>query len=166
MNRCNIITTHTFSLETCCSHHIPYLINYHTAWVPPKDSPTDKKIVRLYQTKKIGQFFHRFFFKLSMSFVGENWWKPTDLGATPTDIMHKLYLHEKNIKFMYFDAEKKVRSCWVLGHVEVENNTTYISYDYLKRTLYGINLFSTLFFILRGLDILKSIKTYLDVKKY
>ena len=32
---------------------------------------------------------------------------------------------------------------------------------------YGINLCSTLFFIiLRGLDILKSIKTYLDVKKY
>ena len=32
---------------------------------------------------------------------------------------------------------------------------------------YGINLCSTLFFIiLQGLDILKSIKTYLDVKKY
>ena len=50
--------------------------------------------------------------------------------------MHKFYLLEKNIKFMYFDAEQKVRYCWVLlGHVEVENNTTYISYDYFKRTL-------------------------------
>ena len=46
--------------------------------------------------------------------------------------MHKFYLHEKKIKFMYFDAEQKARSCWVLlGHVEVENNTTYISYDIL-----------------------------------
>ena len=50
--------------------------------------------------------------------------------------------------------------------VEVENNTTYISYHYLKRTLWYKFMFYFVFIILRGLDILKSIKTYLDVKKY
>ena len=63
--------------------------------------------------------------------------------------MHKLYLHEKKIKFMYFDAEKKVRSCWVLGHVEVENNTTYISYDYFKRTLWYKFIFCFVFYLTR-----------------
>ena len=51
--------------------------------------------------------------------------------------MDKFYLHEKNMKLIYFDAEQKVRSCWVLlGHVEVENNTTYISYGYFKGTFF------------------------------
>ena len=90
-------------------------------------------------------------FKLSVSFVGENRWKPTDLGVTLTDIIDKFYLHEKNIKFMYFDAEKKVRSCWVLGHVEVEDNTTYISYDYFKRTLWYKFMFYFVFYHLTRL---------------
>ena len=45
--------------------------------------------------------------------------------------------------------------------------TLHISIMTISNEHYGINLCSILFFIiLRGLDILKSIKTYLDVKKY
>ena len=56
------------------------------ACVPPNDFLTDKKIGRLFLKKKIGRFYHRFFFNLSVSFVGENRWKPTDLGVTPKDL--------------------------------------------------------------------------------
>ena len=45
--------------------------------------------------------------------------------------------------------------------------TLHISVMTISNEHYGISLCSTSFFIiLRGLDILKSIKTYLDVKKY
>ena len=45
--------------------------------------------------------------------------------------------------------------------------TLHISVMTISNEHYGINLCSTLFFIiLRGLDILKCIKTYLDVMKY
>ena len=56
------------------------------ACVPPNDLPTDKKFGQLFLTIKIGWFFHRFFFKLSVSFVCENRWKPTDLVVTPKDL--------------------------------------------------------------------------------
>ena len=38
------------------------------------------------QTKNSADFFTDFFFKLSVSFVSENRWKPTDLGVTPKDL--------------------------------------------------------------------------------
>ena len=62
-------------------------------------------------------------------------------------------------KYMYFDAEQKVRSCWVLlGHLEVENNTTYISYDYFKRTLWYKFMFYFVFYHLtRFRNLLKHI---------
>ena len=45
--------------------------------------------------------------------------------------------------------------------------TLHITVMTISNEHYGINLCSILFFIiLRGLDILQSIKTYLDVKKY
>ena len=73
--------------------------------------------------------------------------------------MHKFDLHEKNIKFMYFDAEQKVRYCWVLlGHVEVENNTTYISYDYFKQTLWYKFMFYFVFYHLTRFGYLKIYK--------
>ena len=74
------------------------------------------------------------------------------MGVTPTDIMHTFYLHEKNIKF------KKVRSCWVLGHVEVENNTTYISFEYFKRTLWYKFMFYFVFYHLTRFGYLKIYK--------
>ena len=73
--------------------------------------------------------------------------------------MHKFYLHEINIKFMYFDAEQKVRYCWVLlGHVEVEKNTTYISYDYFKRILWYKFMFYFVFYHLTRFGYLKIYK--------
>ena len=36
--------------------------------------------------KKSVDFFTDFFFKLSVSFVSENQWKPTNLGVTPKDL--------------------------------------------------------------------------------
>ena len=78
--------------------------------------------------------------------------------------MHKFYLHEKNIKFMYFDTEQKVRSCWVLlGHVEVEKNTTYISYDYFKRTLWYKLMFYFAFYHLTRFGYLKIYKNILRI---
>ena len=57
---------------------------------------------------------------------------------------------------MYFDAEQKVRYCWVLlGHVEVENNTTYINYDYFKRTLWYKFMFYFVFYHLTRFGYLK-----------
>ena len=56
------------------------------ACVPPNDFPTDHKIGRLFKTKKIGRFYHRFFFKISVSFVCVNRWEPTDFGVTPKDL--------------------------------------------------------------------------------
>ena len=39
--------------------------------------------------------------------------------------MDKFSIAEKSVKFMYFDAEKKMPSFWgLLVHVEVENNST------------------------------------------
>ena len=67
--------------------------------------------------------------------------------------MEKISIDETSLKFIYFDEEQKLQSCWVLlVHVEVENS--------LKRAIskehYGINLCSNLFFIiLRSLDIFK-----------
>ena len=57
------------------------------------------------------------------------------------------------------------------GGWRIEINCTcgppYILVMTISNDHYGIYLCSTLFFIiLRGLDILKSVKTYLDVKKY
>ena len=82
--------------------------------------------------------------------------------------MDKFYLHEKNIEFMYFDAEQKVRSCWVLlGQVEVENNITYISYDYFKRTLWYKFMFYFVFYLTRFgyLKIYKNIFRYEEILK-
>ena len=60
---------------------------------------------------------------------------------------------------MYFDAEQKVRYCWVLlGHVEVENNTTYINYDYFKRTLWYKFMFYFVFYHLTRFGYLKIYK--------
>ena len=48
--------------------------------------------------------------------------------------MYKKYsLDEISLKFIYFDTKQQLQYCCVLlGHGEVENNTTYISYDYFK----------------------------------
>ena len=66
---------------------------------------------------------------------------------------------KNKIQFMYFDAEQKVRYCWVLlGHVEVENNTTYISYDYFKQTLWYKFMFYFVFYHLTRFGYLKIYK--------
>ena len=56
------------------------------ACVPPNDFTTDKKIGRRFKTEKSADFFTNFFFKLSVFFVCENRWKPTDFGVTPKDL--------------------------------------------------------------------------------
>ena len=91
------------------------------ACVPPNDFLTDKKIGRLCLTKKIGRFYHRFFFKFSVSFVCENRWKHTDLGVTPKDLptdkntkiggclyicqYHYIYIGVQIIKYKIFQIE-------------------------------------------------------------
>ena len=53
---------------------------------------------------------------------------------------------------------------WVTLRLKI---TLHITVMTISNEHYGINLCSIFFFIiLRGLDILQSIKTYLDVKKY
>ena len=47
--------------------------------------------------------------------------------------MEKISIDETSLKFIYFDEEQKLQSCWVpLVHVEVENSLN----GYFKGTLW------------------------------
>ena len=45
-----------------------------------------RKVGRRETIKKSADIFTDFFFNLSVSFVGQNWWEPTDLGVTLNDV--------------------------------------------------------------------------------
>ena len=66
--------------------------------------------------------------------------------------MDKSPIDETSLKFINFDEEQKLQSCWVLlVHVEVENSLK----GYFKGTLWYKFMSNLFFIILRSLDILK-----------
>ena len=59
---------------------------------------------------------------------------------------------------MKYTKQQLQYCCVLLGHVEVENNTTYISYDYFKRILWYKFMFYFVFYHLTRFGFLKIYK--------
>ena len=77
---------HTYIIMYMYKQVCPKLVLKCKACVPPNNFTTDKKNRPMANNQKIGRYSYRFFFNLSVTFVGENQWKPSDLVVTPNDL--------------------------------------------------------------------------------
>ena len=66
--------------------------------------------------------------------------------------MEKISIDETSLKFIYFDEEQKLQSCWILlVHVEVENSLK----GYFKGTLWYKFMFQFVFYYFTKFGYLK-----------
>ena len=70
-------------------------------------------------TKIISRYSHQFFFKLSVSFVGEKRWESTNLGVTPNDVLTVL---KTKVKYILLYTLHRRRCCERSGIVYSSKN--------------------------------------------
>ena len=59
--------------------------------ITTNDNSATKRVGRQGPTKKLSNFVIDSHFYLSVSFVGENLWEPTDLGVTPNNVPTNIF---------------------------------------------------------------------------